>query len=176
MYGPILTEEPMESAVELFDRESVIPELDSTDKYGAIRELIRRARVCREIRDPDFFEDAVISREHEYTTGLGHGVAVAHGKAACVKKPFLALGISHKGIEFDSVDGAPVNFLFLVGSAPGNHAEYLSILSLLARVIRNEAFRRSLSLCGTAQDVAERLNRAFQDTIERRGLSETLTA
>ncbi|HOV39285.1 MAG TPA: PTS sugar transporter subunit IIA, partial [Spirochaetales bacterium] len=58
----------------LFTPGTVVIELDSTDKYEAIRELIRAAKVFQDISDLKAFEHAVIEREKLQSTGLGHGV------------------------------------------------------------------------------------------------------
>ena len=156
-------------AAQYFGDHARICDLSSTDKYDAIHELI--SRTCGSVGDLDNFEHAVISRELEYTTGVGHGVAVAHGKSTCVDRLFLALGISKKGISFQSYDQEPVKFLFLVGTPPGQHAEYLFALSLLARVVRSDEFRQALINCNDPDYIAEKLNAAMEEGLKKRGLA-----
>ena len=80
----------------LFYDGSVVCELESTEKYSAIHELLIKAPVFHQI-NKSAFEKIVIEREKKLSTGLGHGVAFAHGKTDSVDKLYVALGISRKG-------------------------------------------------------------------------------
>ena len=152
-----------------FDCGSVIRDLESRDKYTAIHELICKAPVFRRIDDVDYLEQAVVKREKIQSTGLGNGVAVAHGKCAAVESLVMALGISRDGIEFESMDGQPVRFLFVVANPPGMQLEYLLALSVLVRVIRDERFRDELLLCRDSEEIEGKMSRAFRASMIRRG-------
>ena len=123
---------------------SVISNLESTEKYSAIHELISRAPVFKKINDISLFESAVVARERKLSTGLGHGVAFAHGKTDIVDRLFVALGISRKGIDYEALDGKPVHLLFMVANPPTGHAEYLKLIASLSRIIRDEEFRERI--------------------------------
>ena len=148
---------------------TVVHELDSTEKYEAIHELLAKAPVFRGLENVDHLEKAVVHREMVQSTGLGHGVAVAHGKCTSVGNIVMALGISHKGINFESVDGKPVRFLFLVANPPGMQLEYLLALSVLVRVIRDDRFREELLCCSESFEIEQRLNIAFRRSMLKRG-------
>ena len=127
-----------------FDPGTVMPDLHSTDKFDALRELIRNTPVFKEIADKDVFEAAVIEREKLHTTGFGHGVAVAHGRAPGVKRVLIALGVSRVGIPFDAPDGEPVKLLFVIASPAPVSLEYLQALSTLVRCLRDQKLRDAL--------------------------------
>jgi PTS system nitrogen regulatory IIA component len=150
-----------------FETGSVVPDLRSTDKFEALRELIRRARVFRAIDVREAFEEAVISREHQQTTGFGHGVAVAHGRVDGVPRVLIALGVSRAGIPFDAPDGAPVHLLFVIASPPHLSLDYLQALSTLVRCIRDKDARDSLIDAPGAAEIEERLRDAFRAGLER---------
>jgi PTS system nitrogen regulatory IIA component len=154
-----------------FSHGTVICDLESTDKYDAIHELLCSAPVFRDLDDKESLERAVVQREKIQSTGFGSGIAVAHGKCAAVGNIVVALGISRKGILFDSVDGEPVHFLFLMANPPGMQLEYLLALSVLVRVIRDQRFRDGLMHCVDAVEIESRLNRAFRESMLRRGLA-----
>jgi PTS system nitrogen regulatory IIA component len=101
-----------------FSTGTVVTDLQSTGKFDAIRELIRGAPVFSGMPGRDAFEDTVVAREKLQTTGLGHGVAVAHGRAEGLPRVLIGLGLSREGIGFDSPDGIPVRLLFLIASPP----------------------------------------------------------
>jgi nitrogen PTS system EIIA component len=144
-----------------FDHGTVITDLHSVDKFDAMRELIRRAPVFGEIPDLASFEQAVIARERLQSTGLGHSVAVAHGRVAGLQRVLVALGISAKGIPYESPDGAPVRLLFLIASPQHVSLDYLQLLSTLVRCLRNEPLRASLLASLDENEVQRLIRRAF---------------
>ena len=150
-----------------FDHGTVIYELLSGDKFDALRELIRRAPVFREIGNLDPLEEAVITRERLQSTGLGHGVSVAHGRAAGVQRVLIALGLCCAGIPYASPDGEPVRLLFVIASPLHVSLDYLHSLSTLVRCLRDGSLRESL-LGGTDAVEVERLIRdAFLSGLAR---------
>ena len=109
----------------------------------------------------------VVSREKVQSTGLGHGVAVAHGKTDLVDHIIVALGISRSGIAFDSPDQRPVQLLFLIASPPERRADYLLALSTLACLLRKHSFKRELldspSLDRARELISERFHEALHE-------------
>ena len=155
-----------------FDPGSVIWELKSTDKFDAIREVISCARTFSELRGLDLgaFAEKVVERERLQSTGFGRGVAVAHGRTDQVSAPRIALGVSRTGIDFDAVDGKPVQLLFIVANHPDREVDYLHILSTLACMVRNEIFRRELLTCDHESDARRKLCEVFADLLRRNRL------
>lgn len=119
-------------------------ELEATDKLGAIKELTSKTESLKMMSDPDKFQESVIKREENMSTGLGKGVAIAHGSCSENDKLIVALGISRKGIDFNAIDKKPVHILFLVANSPNSQKEYLHILSTIVEMLRHESFRSSL--------------------------------
>jgi PTS system nitrogen regulatory IIA component len=144
-----------------FERGTVVADLQSTDKYEALRELIRQAPVFREIGSIDSFENAVIDRERLQGTCLGHGVAVAHGRAQGLKRVLIALGVSRAGIACDSPDGLPVSLLFVIASPPHVSLDYLQALSTLVRCLRDPRVRDELLAGSDSADIEARIRSAF---------------
>jgi PTS system nitrogen regulatory IIA component len=150
-----------------FDHGTVIFELLSADKFDALRELIRRAPVFREIGNLDSLEEAVVTRERLQSTGLGHGVAVAHGRAAGVQRVLMALGLSRAGIPYESPDGEPVRLLFVIASPLQVSLDYLHSLSTLVRCLRDRSVRESLLGGIDAEEVGRRIRDAFRSGLFR---------
>ena len=155
--------------IKCFTHGTVVYDLGSTGKYDAIHELLSNAPVFRDVERLDYLERAVVTRERIQSTALGNGVAVAHGKSPAVGEIVMALGISRNGIEFESPDGNPVHFLFVVANPPGMQLEYLLALSVLVRVIRDDRFRVELLACKNAEDAECTLSRAFRASMRKRG-------
>ena len=104
---------------------TVVQSLASHDKFDAIRELIHKAPIFAGLGCREELEEAVVQREKILSTGLGRGVAVAHGTTEMISDIIIALGISEAGIDFDSFDKAPVHLLFVITNPPGRQMERL---------------------------------------------------
>ena len=148
---------------------TVVQSLSSQDKYEAIRELIRKAPIFASMDDKRSVEAAVIRREKVLSTGLGRGVAVAHGTTDVVEDIVIALGISEPGIEFEAIDQAPVHLLFVIANPPGKQLEYLTALSAVTRLVRDEAFRRSLRARIPASAIELKICEAFSECLKKYG-------
>jgi nitrogen PTS system EIIA component len=144
-----------------FEAGSVVSELASVEKLAAIRELIQRAPVFKQIPNIASFEEAVIAREMIQSTGFGHGVAVAHGRIHGLPRVLIGFGLSRAGIHFDAVDGKPVHLLFIIASPPHLSLDYLQVLSTLVRCLRERPVRESILACPGAREIETRIREAF---------------
>jgi PTS system nitrogen regulatory IIA component len=155
------------STTDCFISGSVVADLISTEKFEALRELIRRAPVFRALADAARLEEAVLERERQQSTGLGHGVAVAHGPVEGVPRVLIALGVSRTGIPFESPDGEPVRLLFVIASPPSLSLEYLQTLSTLVRCLRDKEDRDVLIGAPSATEIERRIRAAFIAGLDR---------
>ncbi|MCX7029648.1 MAG: PTS sugar transporter subunit IIA [Spirochaetes bacterium] len=144
-----------------FQYGTVVPDLSSTDKESAIRELIHRAPVFREFPDLERLAEAVIRRERQLTTGLGHGVAVAHGRVSEAGRVLIGLGLSREGIPFNAPDDAPVHLLFVIASPPEMNLDYLQALSCLVRALREREVREALLALVETPEIERRIRQEF---------------
>lgn len=126
------------------DCQSVICQLQENDKKKAILEVIDSCSIFQSLPDVERFKRGVLRRERIETTGIGHGVAIAHGKILGIDSVKIALGLSTKGIDFDSKDGLPVHLLFVIASSPSIQIEYLRALSAILQSVRTEQVREHL--------------------------------
>jgi PTS system nitrogen regulatory IIA component len=145
----------------------VVDNLQSTDKFQAIHEVVGRAAVFANGQQRIAVETAVVRREHIQTTGIGHGVAAAHGQTDDVSEVKIALGISRTGIDYHSVDGEPVRLLFVLATPPDNHRDYLTALSGICRLSKRQFFSELLARKMTEQELQQQICQAFQAEVER---------
>lgn len=159
----------------LFQSGSVLWDVRSTDKFDALREIVHSSPVFAERADFDLsgFASKVIEREELQSTGLGHGVAVAHGKTTQADEPLVALGISLDGIDFGAFDDQPVHLVFVVANHPDQQAHYLRILSTIATIVRDHTFRQELLRCSCHTEVETHLCRALTSLITERPIEAT---
>jgi len=150
-----------------FEGGKAVVELRSTDKMAAFCELIGNAPVFQEVTDRTALEHAVIEREKNQCTGLGHGVAVAHGRLDSMHRVIVGLGISHTGISYGSPDESPVHLLFLIASPTSMNLDYLQTLSTLVRIVHDPALREELLALRSTGDVERRIRDSFQRLLGR---------
>lgn len=88
--------------------------------------------------------DALISRERLGSTGLGHGVALPHSRLSIIQEPVAALVTLGQGVDYESVDGQPVDLVLALLVPENCNDEHLKILAQMARRFSDEALRNSL--------------------------------
>ena len=81
-------------------------------------------------------------REELGTTGIGKGVAVPHTQHESLEKFFSVLGVSHNGVDFESMDGEPAYIIWLFLGPIGYEGKRLSYLERISTLIRDKDFRR----------------------------------
>lgn len=110
--------------------------LEATTKDDVLRELVDVLVTERCVADGEDVLRAVRAREQVLSTGVGHGVALPHGKTEACTDLFIAAGLTAGPIDFDALDEEPVRLVFLlVGpeAAAGPHIKALSRISHLVR-------------------------------------------
>ena len=133
--------------------------LQATDKTGAITELVDMLDENGVIRDRDAVLRAVLDREASRSTGIGHGLAVPHGKSAACPRLAMAVGKPAKPIDFQSNDGQSVNFIVLLASPPGQTGPHIQALARISRLMLAEHFRRAIAQANTADELFEVIRR-----------------
>ncbi len=149
-------------------QETVIAELQSTERDEVIRELIS-ALVTSGTIDKDqegLMVEKVLERESKGSTGFGKGVAVPHVKHADIKKMVAAIGVSQKGIDFSALDKAPVYSVVLLASPLDQPDEHLQAMEIIFSNLQKDKFRRFLRQADSRQDILELLQEADSQQIQ----------
>ncbi|MBI4421030.1 MAG: PTS sugar transporter subunit IIA [Gemmatimonadetes bacterium] len=121
------------------------------DKGAVLRELVA---LVAEDGPPEFDEilRAVEERERVLSTGVGHGVAIPHGKSHRVQALRLAAGASAAPVAFEALDGQPVRLFFLLIGPENNPGADVKALSRISRLVRREPFRAQLLAARNAEE------------------------
>lgn len=129
---------------DILQPECVKVPLAATDKREAIDELVDLLAVQCGIDDPDQLKDAVWQREMTRTTGIGHGIAIPHGKSAGVRALCMAVGLPAQALEFNAIDGRPVDLILLLVSPQDQTGPHIQALAKISRMLTDDAFRQTL--------------------------------
>ncbi len=116
----------------------VIADVTLTDKQKLLEELARRAASVVDVL-PERILSELCKREQLGSTGMGGGVAIPHARFHQVDKPFGMLVRLKKPIEFDAVDGKPVDTIALLLLPDAPNGERLGALACIARKLRDPA-------------------------------------
>jgi excisionase family DNA binding protein len=101
-----------------FQPDHVIPELTARTRNTVIEELAGLANRLGLVRDKTWFVGALIERENVMPSGMGNGIAFLHTlrrNPEQITRPFMVLGRSHEGVDFDALDGKPTHLFFVLG-------------------------------------------------------------
>lgn len=122
---------------ELLTADAVIEKLNVTSKKQALQELARRASSVTELEERAIF-DTLLERERLGSTGVGHGIAIPHGKLPGLTRPYGIFARLAKPIDFDAIDDQPVDILFALLAPVDAGADHLKALARVSRLFRNQ--------------------------------------
>ena len=136
-------------------KDAIRLDLKAQNKKDAIIELIELLKESKKIKKTDEIIDVVLERENLGSTGVGHGVAIPHGKTDVLSEQVGVLGISKKGIEFNSLDGEPVYIIFLLVGPVEVTGQHLKALSKISRLFKDKFLRQAIKDAQTKEDVVK---------------------
>jgi len=127
--------------MDFLNEKAVAANLKAQDKEGVIRELVDLLFKAGAIKDKEELINTLLARESLGSTGIGQGIGIPHGKSNKVKDLVAAFGLSHKGVNFDSLDGEPVYIFFLLVAPEESAGPHLKALARISRLLKDKYFR-----------------------------------
>lgn len=137
---------------DLLDRRSIQLNGDVKTKSEALDAIVDLMCQSGKINDKEAYRNKVYAREEESTTGIGEGIAIPHAKCDAVSKAGLAAMVIPNGVDFNSLDGAPVQLIFLIAAPNTKENVHLDVLGKLSVLMMDENFSNSLK---NAKDIDE---------------------
>jgi PTS system nitrogen regulatory IIA component len=122
---------------------AVIPALRVNSKKQALQELAAKAAELCGQNEKVIFE-ILLQREKLGSTGVGNGIAIPHGKLPKLSKLFGLFARLERPIDFEALDGQPVDLVFLLLAPEGAGADHLKALARVARLLRDSEVARKL--------------------------------
>lgn len=123
--------------------QAVVPALRVSSKKQALQELATRAAALSGQNEREVFE-VLMQRERLGSTGIGSGIAIPHGKLAKLDRLYGAFARLERPIDFEALDGQPVDLMFLLLAPEGAGADHLKALARIARLLRDPEVARKL--------------------------------
>ena len=137
---------------DLITPESVVVAVKATSKKQVLQELAHRAAEITGLHERAIFE-VLLERERLGTTGVGKGIAIPHGKLADLDRLHGVFARFEKPVDFDSVDDAPVDLVFLLLAPETAGADHLKALARISRLLRDGRMCEKLRSLEDPRDV-----------------------
>lgn len=144
-----------------FQPSHIAPRLEASTKLGVIEELADLANQLGLVRDKNWFVGALIERENIMPSAVGNGVAFLHTMnrhPEQVVRPFMVLGRSRDGVDFDALDGNPTHLFFVLGLK--FHELQLPWLAKLAQLFGRREATAELIAAPNAEAIFDSLSQA----------------
>ena len=127
--------------------------LEAENKQQAIYQLVDLLCDRCGISAVDELKRAVWDRETTRTTGIGHGIAIPHGKTAGCPKLCMVVGRPAQPIDFGAIDNKPVELVILLASPLDQTGPHIQALARISQMLTQEDLRDAMMTAVTAEEV-----------------------
>jgi PTS system nitrogen regulatory IIA component len=121
---------------EFLSPSDVLADFAAPGKVALLQRLARRASDTLKL-PVELISGSLLKREELGSTGTGGGIAIPHGRIPGLGKPFGILVRLRQPMDFDAIDGQPVDLVFLLLLPIESNKEQLNALASVARVLRS---------------------------------------
>ena len=137
---------------ELISLNGIVANLKAKSKKQALQELAKKAAVLTGQPERAIFE-VLIERERLGTTGVGHGIAIPHGKLPELDRLHTLFARLETPIDFDAIDEQPVDLICLLLAPEAAGADHLKALARVSRLLRDRAICEKLRGTDSAESI-----------------------
>ncbi|MDD4692017.1 MULTISPECIES: PTS fructose transporter subunit IIABC [Clostridia] len=130
--------------VDLLEVSSIGLGLCPGTKAEAIDLMVELMDRSGNLTDKAAYRQGVLNREAQGTTGVGGGIAIPHAKCSAVKRPGLSAMVVSQGVDYEALDGEPVQLFFMIAAPEGGEDVHLEALAQLSTLLMDEGFRQAL--------------------------------
>jgi Kef-type K+ transport system membrane component KefB len=148
-------------------REGIIADLEGTTKTDVISEICGKItpklnKTCGEIKA------TVLEREELMGTGMAKGLAVPHGRIEGLEHPVIAFGRSEAGVDWDSADGLPAHFIFMILLPAKDESKQVQILAGIAKTISSPGYQDLLIQINDQERIYQSLKKRLRENSPRK--------
>ncbi|ANC92467.1 MULTISPECIES: PTS IIA-like nitrogen regulatory protein PtsN [Azospirillum] len=129
--------------LDLISPHAILPNLKASNKKQALQEMARKASELTGQHERAIF-DVLLERERLGTTGVGHGIAIPHGKLSSLDRVHGVFARLERPIDFDAIDEQPVDLIFLLLAPEQAGADHLKALARVSRLLRDQSMCEKL--------------------------------
>jgi len=142
----------MPTTTDLVSPNAIIPAMKVNGKKQALQEIAAKAASLTGQNEKAILE-ILLQREKLGSTGVGNGVAIPHGKLPKLGNVFGLFARLERAVDFEALDGQPVDLIFLLLAPEGAGADHLKALARVARLLRDPEVARKLRASNGAEAI-----------------------
>ncbi|MCB1091030.1 MAG: PTS sugar transporter subunit IIA [Verrucomicrobiae bacterium] len=141
----------------LLTSDRVLPAMQATEHWPAIVELIDRLIAVGAYPESgkESILDSLRQREDQRSTGIGGGIAIPHAFSDDITEVTAIFGRSKEGIEFGSLDNAPVHYIVLFLVPREQYTLHLRTLAAIAKILNSGEVRNLLAEAANEQEILD---------------------
>ncbi len=137
---------------DIMSEKSVLIDVKVSSKRELLQELASKAAEMTGLDERTIF-DTFLERENLGSTGFGGGTALPHGRFGGLDKVYAVFARLSSPLDFDAIDGKPVDLVFALLSPEGNGADHLTALAKMSRILKDEALCTKLRQAGKPVEI-----------------------
>jgi len=138
---------------EILKLDEIIIDFKGTNKEEIINEMIDMFNGDERVTDVETIRTVVLEREKIMSTGVGSGFAIPHGKTNMVTEMVAGFGLLKNPIDFEALDGEPVNLIFMLIGQEDSVGQHIKMLSRISRIMTQESVRNNLANASSAEEI-----------------------
>lgn len=132
--------------------------VEASNQYEAMKYLAQMAKEAGFVGDDEAFLRALLEREREGTTGIGHGVAIPHGKCQTVRQTGIMICRLTKEIPWRAIDDKPIGLIIGIAVADTSTPdEHLNMISKLARAMISPGFLEGIKASRDPEEIQSKV-------------------
>lgn len=141
----------------IMNKDCIFCSLKSSSKRQLLQDLAAKAATVSDIDERVIF-DTLLERENLGSTGFGNGTALPHARLADAKSVTAFFAKLDTPVNFDSVDGKPVDLLFMLLSPEDSGADHLTALALVSRMLKDSDLCTKIRAAQSSDEIFALLN------------------
>ena len=147
-------------------------DLKGQTKSEIIDEMIDILYNNGKLNDREEYKKEILKREAQSSTGMEEGIAIPHGKTDAVKIPTVAIGISKKGVDYESLDGKPSHLFFMIAAPANSNNSHIELLSKITTLLLEDDIREALINAKSKEEVLDILIKNAEKDNENSSLNQ----
>lgn len=137
---------------EILTLDGVVIDSKADNKKQLLQELAAKAAEISEIDERLIF-DTVLERENLGSTGFGSGTALPHARISETENVFGVFVRLKSPVDFDAIDGKPVDLVFMLLSPENSGADHLTALAQVSRLLKDDDTRKKLRAANNQEEI-----------------------
>ncbi|SUW09101.1 PTS system fructose-specific transporter subunit IIBC [Brachyspira pilosicoli] len=147
-------------------------DLKGQTKSEIIDEMVDILYNNGKLNDREEYKKEILKREAQSSTGMEEGIAIPHGKTDAVKIPTVAIGISKKGVDYESLDGKPSHLFFMIAAPANSNNSHIELLSKITTLLLEDDIREALINSKSKEEVLDILIKNAEKDNENSSLNQ----